>query len=84
MHTNIGQMTHPRAAPTLDLSTWVFKSVPRKAWTRADFADLASRNAIDNCLQRMTTAGQIRQTDRGLYDQSRINPFCGNMLALSD
>jgi hypothetical protein len=45
----------------------------RKVWTPGDFVDLGSRDAVDKTLQRLTTAGQLRRMDRGLYDQPRIN-----------
>lgn len=47
--------------------------VPRKVWTPADFVDLASRDAIDKALQRLTNAATLRRIDRGLYDQPSFN-----------
>lgn len=65
--------------PTLDLSTRILKIIsksdPQKVWTQADFAKLASRDAIDKALQRLAATGQVRRIDRGLYDQIRINPI---------
>ncbi len=46
---------------------------PRKVWTPSDFVDLASRDAIDKALQRLTKAGTLRRIDRGLYDQPGFN-----------
>lgn len=46
---------------------------PRKVWTPADFLDLGSRDAVDKALQRLTTSGQLRRIDRGLYDQPGFN-----------
>ncbi|GAA3842877.1 DUF6088 family protein [[Pseudomonas] carboxydohydrogena] len=46
---------------------------PRKVWTPSDFVDLASRDAVDKALQRMTTAETLRRIDRGLYDQPGFN-----------
>ena len=46
---------------------------PRKFWTPSDFVDLASRDAVDKALQRMTKAGSLRRIDRGLYDQPGFN-----------
>ncbi|WP_322883563.1 DUF6088 family protein (plasmid) [Sinorhizobium medicae] len=46
---------------------------PRKVWTPSDFVDLASRDAVDKALQRLTNAGILRRIDRGLYDQPGFN-----------
>ncbi|MEH3117055.1 MAG: DUF6088 family protein [Methylorubrum populi] len=46
---------------------------PGDVWTPSDFADLASRDAIDKALQRLTAAGELRRIDRGLYDRPGIN-----------
>jgi hypothetical protein len=46
---------------------------PRKVWTPSDFVDLASRDAIDKALQRLTKAESLRRIDRGLYDQPGFN-----------
>lgn len=45
----------------------------RKVWTPGDFVDLASRDAVDKALQRLTKAGTLRRIDRGLYDQPGTN-----------
>ena len=44
-----------------------------KVWTPRDFVDLASRDAIDKALQRLTMAETLRRIDRGLYDQPGFN-----------
>lgn len=46
---------------------------PRKVWTPSDFVDLASRDAVDKTLQRLTKAETLRRIDRGLYDQPGFN-----------
>jgi hypothetical protein len=46
---------------------------PRKVWTPSDFVDLASRDAVDKALQRLTKAKTLRRIDRGLYDQPGFN-----------
>jgi len=48
-------------------------AAPRKVWTPSDFVDLASRDAIDKALQRLTKANTLRRIDRGLYDQPGFN-----------
>lgn len=34
---------------------------PRKIWTPSDFIDLASRDAVDKALQRLTKTGVFRR-----------------------
>jgi hypothetical protein len=46
---------------------------PRKVWTPADFVNLASRDAVDKTLQRLTNDNSLRRIGRGLYDQSGFN-----------
>lgn len=52
-------------------------SNPDEVWTPADFADLGARAIIDKTLQRLTTAGDLRRIDRGLYDRPRKNDLTG-------
>jgi hypothetical protein len=60
-----------------DLKTAILERIradtPRKAWTPRDFVDLASRDAVDKALQRLTKAETLRRIDRGLYDQPGFN-----------
>lgn len=60
-----------------DLKTAILDRIradePRKVWTPSDFVDLASRDAIDKALQRLTKAEALRRIDRGLYDQPGFN-----------
>lgn len=46
---------------------------PRKVWTPSDFVDLASRDAVDKALQRLTKTATLRRIDRGLYDRPGFN-----------
>jgi hypothetical protein len=61
----------------LDLKTAMLDRIraaePRKVWTPSDFVDLASRDAVDKALQRLTKAETLRRIDRGLYDQPGFN-----------
>src|SRR3981189_744225 len=56
-----------------DLKTAILERIradaPRKVWTPSDFVDLASRDAVDKALQRLTKAETLRRIDRGLHDQ---------------
>ena len=60
-----------------DLKTAILERIradaPRKVWTPSDFVDLASRDAVDKALQRLTKAETLRRIDRGLYDQPGFN-----------
>jgi hypothetical protein len=60
-----------------DLKTAMLERIradaPRKVWTPSDFVDLASREAVDKALQRLTKAETLRRIDRGLYDQPGFN-----------
>ena len=49
------------------------EQAPFGVWTPTDFADLGSRDAVDQTLSRMTAAGDIRRITRGLYDMPRLN-----------
>ena len=50
---------------------------PGSVWTPVDFVDLASREAIDKALQRLTAAKTLRRIDRGLYDSPHFNALTG-------
>jgi hypothetical protein len=60
-----------------DLKTAILERIradaPRKVWTPPDFVDLASRDAVDKTLQRLTNTKNLRRIDRGLYDQLGFN-----------
>jgi len=55
---------------------WVF--------TRADFSDLGSRDAVASALKRYRHSGRIRQLARGLYDYPRIDPNLGTLTPSPD
>jgi hypothetical protein len=65
----------------MDIKTEIQKRMavqaPSGAWTPTDFLDLGSRDAIDQALSRMTSAGDIRRITRGLYDLPRSNTLTG-------
>lgn len=42
-------------------------------WVPTDFAQLATRDAVDKTLQRLVAAGDLRRIDRGLYDKPVAN-----------
>jgi Family of unknown function (DUF6088) len=65
----------------MDLKTEIQSRMAAEApfgvWTPTDFLDLGSRDAIDQALSRMTSAGDIRRITRGLYDLPRSNTLTG-------
>ena len=40
-----------------------------RVWVPTDFAQLATRDAVDKTLQRLVAGGELRRIDRGLYDK---------------
>lgn len=77
MHTS--DMTPPPASLD-DLRSRLLDRIatePHAVWTPSDFADLASRTAVDKALQRLATAGTLRRIDRGLYDRPTTNRLTG-------
>lgn len=57
---------------------------PERVFTRSDFLDLGSTDAIGMALQRLVKAGKVRRVARGLYDLPRTHPLLGELSATSD
>ena len=77
---HISDMSSPAVQPSSDLRTRLLARIagqPDEVWTPSDFADLASRHAVDKSLQRLAATGELRRIDRGLYDRPRINSLTG-------
>ena len=55
-----------------------------RVFTRSDFLDLGSTDAIGMVLQRLLKAGKLRRVARGLYDMPRRHPLLGELSASSD
>ncbi len=55
-----------------------------QVFTRSDFLDLGSTDAIGMAIQRLLKAGKLRRVARGLYDIPRIHPLLGELSATSD
>lgn len=60
------------------------RSEPDRVFTRSDFLDLGSTDAVGMALQRMVRAGKLRRVGRGLYDIPRKHPLLGELSASSD
>lgn len=48
-----------------------------RVWTPNDFADLGSRDAVDQALHRLVAFKELRRVARGLYDTPTINRLTG-------
>ena len=60
------------------------RAEPDRVFTRSDFLDLGSTDAVGMALQRMVRAGKLRRVGRGLYDIPRKHPLLGELSASSD
>lgn len=66
---------------TLDrIYSRIAASAPSGVWFRGDFLDLASPNAVEKALQRLTNRGDIRRPHRGLYDKPTVSKLTGKMV----
>lgn len=57
---------------------------PGAVFTAKDFADIGSRDAVDQALTRLARSGRIRRVDRGIYDLPRTHPVIGPMWPSAD
>lgn len=57
---------------------------PGAVFTATDFADLGSRDAVDQALARLARSGSIRRVDRGVYDLPRTHPVMGPVWPSAD
>ena len=55
-------------------------AAPSGVWSRSDFLDIATPNAVEKALQRLTNRGDIRRPHRGLYDEPTISQLTGKMV----
>lgn len=55
-----------------------------QVFTRSDFLDLGSTDAIGMAIQRLVKAGKLRRVGRGLYDLPRTHSLLGELSATSD
>jgi len=60
------------------------RAEPDRVFTRSDFLDLGSTDAIGMAIQRLVKAGKLRHVGRGLYDIPRKHPLLGELSASSD
>ncbi|MCJ9722196.1 DUF6088 family protein [Agrobacterium sp. SHOUNA12C] len=53
---------------------------PGGVWSRDDFLDIGTPNAVEKALQRLTTRGDIRRPYRGFYDKPGISQLTAKMV----
>lgn len=57
----------------------IAKAAPGGVWSRADFLDIGTPNAVEKAMQRLTRRGDIRRPYRGLYDKPATSKLTGKM-----
>ncbi|RZN23217.1 MULTISPECIES: DUF6088 family protein [unclassified Bradyrhizobium] len=58
----------------------IAQAAPAGVWSRADFLDIGTPNAVEKALQRLTLRGDIRRPYRGLYDKPGTGKLTGKMV----
>jgi hypothetical protein len=58
----------------------IAKAAPAGVWSRADFLDIGTPNAVEKALQRLTLRRDIRRPHRGLYDKPGFSKLTGKMV----
>ena len=58
----------------------ISQAAPSGVWSRADFLDIGTPNAVEKALQRLTLRGDIRRPYRGLYDKPSVSKLTGKMV----
>ncbi len=58
----------------------ISKAAPAGVWSRADFLDIGTPNAVEKALQRLANRGEIRRPYRGLYDKPTTSGLTGKMV----
>lgn len=58
----------------------IANAAPAGVWSRADFLDIGTPNAVEKALQRLARRGDIRRPYRGLYDKPGVSKLTGKMV----
>ncbi|TBC89107.1 hypothetical protein ELH24_36650 (plasmid) [Rhizobium ruizarguesonis] len=58
----------------------IAKAAPAGVWSRADFLDIGTPNAVEKAVQRLANRGAIRRPHRGLYDKPATSQLTGKMV----
>ena len=73
-------MPDPRSDTVERVYDRIAQAAPSGVWSRADFLDIGTPNAVEKALQRLTSSGQIRRPYRGLYDKPGESGLTGKMV----
>lgn len=58
----------------------IAQAAPAGVWSRTDFLDIGTPNAVEKALQRLAQRGDIRRPYRGLYDKPGTSTLTGKMV----
>ncbi len=58
----------------------IASAAPSGVWSRADFLDIATPNAVEKALQRLASRGDIRRPHLCLYDKPGFSQLTGKMV----
>ncbi len=73
-------MPDPRSDTIDRIHRRIAETAPSGVWSRADFLDIGTPNAIEKALQRLAQRGDIRRVHRGLYDKPGTSKITGKMV----
>jgi len=73
-------MPDPRSDTLERILARIAHGAPGGVWSRADFLDIATPNAVEKALQRLAIRGDIRRPYRGLYDMPGTSKLTGKMV----
>lgn len=73
-------MPDPTSDTLEQIHSRISAGAPSGVWSRGDFLDIASPNAVEKALQRLTNRGDIRRPYRGLYDKPSISKLTGKLV----
>lgn len=73
-------MPDPTSDTLAQVHARIAASAPSGVWHRGDFLDIASPNAVEKALQRLTNRGDIRRPYRGLYDKPSVSKLTGKLV----
>jgi hypothetical protein len=73
-------MPDPTSATLDRIHSRIADAAPAGVWSRADFLDIGTPNAVEKALQRLASRGDIRRVHRGLYDKPTTSRLTGKIV----
>jgi hypothetical protein len=73
-------MPDPTSVKLERINARITAAAPAGVWSRADFLDIGTPNAVEKALQRLANRGDIRRPRRGLYDKPATSGLTGKMV----